>query len=135
MQLVDLNGRYGTISVVKNNVKRAVHTSLRRDDVAAVIADKYATEFCTNKKRTHGSCVLIKVSLTILQLSFFYLFTTLYLSSYNVFLSADDVDARCKVLLGIFYRIRFPNEHARKRINIVTGMAAGLNRDAVDVGV
>ncbi len=135
MQLVDLNGRYGTISVVKNNIKRAVHTSLRRDDVAAVIADKHATEFCTNKKRTHGSCVLIKVSLTILQLSFFYLFTTLYLSSYNVFLSADDVDARCKVLLGIFYRIRFPNEHARKRINIVTGMAAGLNRDAVDVGV
>ena len=135
MQLVDLNGRYGTISVVKNNIKRAVHTSLRRDDVAAVIADKHAAEFCTNKKRTHGSCVLIKVSLTILQLSFFYLFTTLYLSSYNVFLSADDVDARCKVLLGIFYRIRFPNKHARKRINIVTGMAAGLNRDAVDVGV
>lgn len=134
MQLVDLNGRYGTISVVKNNVRRAVRTSLRRD-VAAVIANKHTAELCTNKKRTHGSCVLIKVSLTILQLSFFYLFTTLYLSSYNVFLSADDVDARCKVLLGIFYRIRFPNEHARKRINIVTGMAAGLNRDAVDVGV
>ena len=135
MQRVNLNGRYGTISVVKNNIKRAVHTSLRRDDVAAVIADKHTAEFCTNKKRTHGSCVLIKVSLTILQLSFFYLFTTLYLSSYNVFLSADDVDARCKVLLSIFYRIRFPNKHARKRINIVTGMAAGLNRDAVDVGV
>ena len=50
MQRVNLNGRYGTISVVKNNVKRAVHTFLRRDDVAAVIADKHATEFCTNKK-------------------------------------------------------------------------------------
>ena len=50
MQLVDLNGRYGTISVVKNNIKRAVRTSLRRDDVAAVIADKHAAEFCTNKK-------------------------------------------------------------------------------------
>lgn len=133
MQLVDLNGRYGTISVVKNNVRRAVRTSLRRD-IAAVIANKHTAELCTNKKRTHGSCVLIKVSLTILQLSFFYLLLC-HLSSYNVFLSADDVDARCKVLLGIFYRIRFPNEHARKRINIVTGMAAGLNRDAVDVGV
>jgi hypothetical protein len=50
MQLVDLNGRYGTISVVKNNVRRAVCTSLRRDDVAAVIADKHDAELCTNKK-------------------------------------------------------------------------------------
>ena len=46
MQLVDLNGRYGTISVVKNNIKRAVRTSLRRD-VAAVIADKHTAEPCT----------------------------------------------------------------------------------------
>ena len=49
MQRVNLNGRYGTISVVKNNVKRAVRTSLRRD-VAAVIADKHTVELCTNKK-------------------------------------------------------------------------------------
>jgi len=49
MQLVDLNGRYRTISVVKNNIKRAVRTSLRRD-IAAVIADKHTAELCTNKK-------------------------------------------------------------------------------------